>query len=113
MRSVGVREFRDRATQLIASGETLVVEKHGEPVGFFVPIVAKDRRAGAAALDRLGETVRGVLTKTGLTEDDFVAEFTGTDLAVEADDGGDEAVVVSSRTMPTSEGSSPQDASRR
>ena len=81
MRSVGVREFRDRATQLIASGETLVVEKHGKPVGFFVPIVAKDRRAGVAALDRLGETVRGVLAKTGLTEDELVAEFTGTDLA--------------------------------
>lgn len=113
MRSVGVREFRDRATQLIASGETLVVEKHGEPVGFFVPIVAKDRRAGAVALDRLGETVRGVLAKTGLTEDDFVAEFTGMELAGEADDGGDEAIVVSSRVTPTSEGSSSQHASRR
>lgn len=113
MRSVGVREFRDRATQLIASGETLVVEKHGEPVGFFVPIVAKDRRAGAAALDRLGETVMNVLAKTGLTEDELVAEFTRPDLAVEADDGGDEAVVISSRTIPIREGSSPQHASRR
>jgi len=110
MRSVGVREFRYRATQLIAAGETLVVEKRGEPVGFFVPIVAKDRRAGAAALERLGETVRGVLAKTGLTEDDLVAEFTGTDLAVEADDGGDEAVVVSSRILPTSEDPSSQHA---
>ena len=91
MRSVGVREFRDRATQLIASGETLVVEKHGEPVGFFVPIVAKDRCAGAAALDRLGETVNDVLAKTGLTEDEFVAEFTGTGRADETDDDADGA----------------------
>ena len=88
-----MRELRDRATQLIASGETLVVEEHGEPVGFVVPIVAKDRRVGAAALDRLGETVRGVLARTGLNEDQFVAEFTGTDFAVEADDGGGEADV--------------------
>ena len=76
MRSVEVREFRDHAAQLIASGETLVVEKHGQPVGFFVPVVAKDRRAGAEALDRLGEAVHGMLATTGLSEDDLVAEFT-------------------------------------
>lgn len=91
MKSVGVREFRNRATQLIASGETLVVERHGEPVGFFVPIVAKDRRAGAAALDRLGKTVRDVLAKTGLSEDELVAEFIGAGLAGEADDDAGEA----------------------
>ena len=113
MKSVGIREFRDRATQLIASGETLVVEKHGEPVGFFVPIVARDRRAGAVALDRLGETVRGVLAKTGLTEDDLVAEFTGSGLADEADDDADETILISSQTISTSDGPSPQHASRR
>ena len=113
MKSVGIREFRDRATQLIASGETLVVEKHGEPVGFFVPIVAKDRRAGAVALDRLGETVRGVLAKTGLAEDDLVAEFAGADLADEADDDADETILISSRTISSCDGSSSQHASRR
>lgn len=76
MKSVGVREFRDNATQLIASGETLVVEKRGEPVGFFVPVAARDRRSQAAAMDRLSEVVEGVLAKTGLSEDEFVAEFT-------------------------------------
>lgn len=91
MKSVGIREFRNRATQLIASGETLVVERRGEPVGFFVPVAAKDRRAGAAALDRLGKTVKNVLAKTGLTEDEFVAEFTAAGLADEADDGGEAA----------------------
>ena len=113
MKSVGIREFRDRATQLIASGETLVVEKHGEPVGFFVPIVARDRRAGAAALDRLGETVTGVLARTGLTEDDLVAEFTGAVLADEAGENEDETILISSQTTATSDASSPQHASGR
>ncbi|WP_419840104.1 type II toxin-antitoxin system Phd/YefM family antitoxin [Candidatus Poriferisodalis sp.] len=113
MKSVGIREFRDRATQLIASGETLVVEKHGEPVGFFVPIVARDRRAGAAALDRLGETVKGVLARTGLTEDDLVAEFTGAVLADEAGESEDETFLISSQTIATSDASSPQHASGR
>ena len=77
MRSVGVREFRDHATKLIGSGETLVIEKHGEPVGFFVPIVAKDRRAGAQTLERLDVLVTEVLEGTGLTEDELVSEIVG------------------------------------
>lgn len=35
---IGVREFRDRATRLIASGEVLAVERHGSLVGYFVPV---------------------------------------------------------------------------
>jgi antitoxin (DNA-binding transcriptional repressor) of toxin-antitoxin stability system len=74
MRSVGVREFRDQATTILASGETLVIERHGEPIGFFVPIVATDRRAGAEALGRLGELVDNITTVTGLSEDELVKE---------------------------------------
>ena len=77
MRSVGVREFRDHATKLIGAGETLVIERHGEPVGFFVPIVAKDRRAGSQALERLDVLVTEVLEETGLTEDELVSEIVG------------------------------------
>jgi antitoxin (DNA-binding transcriptional repressor) of toxin-antitoxin stability system len=78
MRSVGVREFRDQATTLIASGETLVIERHGEPIGFFVPISAKDRAAGRAALGRLGELVAGALAEAGTTEDELVEDVAGT-----------------------------------
>ena len=77
MRSVGVREFRDQATTMMAAGETLVIERHGEPIGFFVPITAKDRRAGRAALGRLGKLVADVMTRTGLAEDDLVHEVSG------------------------------------
>ena len=74
MRSVGVREFRDRATSMMATGETLVIERRGEPIGFFVPITATDRRAGRDALGRLGEIVDDVMARTGLDEDQLVGE---------------------------------------
>ncbi len=74
MRSVGVREFRDQATQMMSSGETLIIERHGEPIGFFVPIAAKDRRAGREALGRLGHAVDELLEATGVTEDELVAQ---------------------------------------
>ena len=74
MKTVGVREFRDRATSMMGSGETLVIERHGRPIGFFVPITAKDRRAGRAALGRLGGLVDEVLEQTGIDEDELVRE---------------------------------------
>lgn len=77
MRSVGVREFRDQATTLIASGETIVIERRGEPIGFFVPITAKDRRQGRASLGRLGELLGDVLLRIDLNEDEMVNDVIG------------------------------------
>lgn len=76
MQTVGVREFRDQATRMMSAGETLVIERRGEPIGFFVPIKAKDRRAGREALERLGDVVEDILARTGLTEDELVDEVT-------------------------------------
>jgi antitoxin (DNA-binding transcriptional repressor) of toxin-antitoxin stability system len=59
---------------MMNSGETLVVERHGRPIGFFVPIAATDRRAGREALGRLGRVVERVLEESGLDEDQLVRE---------------------------------------
>lgn len=77
MRAVGVREFRDQATSMMGAGETLVIERHGEPIGFFVPITAKDRRAGRKALGRLGAAVEDLLAKIGVGEDELIEGVTG------------------------------------
>lgn len=79
MRSVGIREFRDHASNLIASGETLAIKKHGEPVGFYVPIHAKDRQAGIKALKQLDSLVNDVLAQTGHTEEELVASIDDTE----------------------------------
>ena len=86
MRSVGIREFRDGATQMMAANETLIIERHGVPIGFFVPIVARDRRAGREALGELGELVEDVLNQTGLDEDDLVREVEDADIGIDAPD---------------------------
>lgn len=84
MQSVGVREFRNSATQLMAANETLIIKRHGVPIGFFVPIVARDRRAGREALGRLGELVEDVLEQTGLDEDVLVREVEEADIGIDA-----------------------------
>ncbi len=75
MRRVGIREFRNQATSMMSSGETLVIERHGTPIGFFVPVVAKDREAGRAALVRLGAGVEDLLDTTGIDEEEFTREI--------------------------------------
>ena len=77
MRSVGVREFRDQATSMMGSGETLVIERHGQPIGFFVPVTAKDRKRGRKALGRLGAAVASILQTADMTEDQMVEEMAG------------------------------------
>lgn len=76
MKTIGVREFRDQATSLLASDETLVIERHGAPIGFYVPIAAKDRRTGREALGRLGSLVDEVIPRTGIDEDELVHGLT-------------------------------------
>jgi hypothetical protein len=59
---------------MMAAGETLVIERHGEPIGFFVPVSAKDRRLGREALGRLGAGVERLRTAAGIGEEELVAE---------------------------------------
>jgi antitoxin (DNA-binding transcriptional repressor) of toxin-antitoxin stability system len=75
MRRIGVREFKMQATSLLSSGETIIVEKHGKPIGYYVPIKPVDRKAARAAAARLDKTIKGILERTGMTEDEFVDEI--------------------------------------
>lgn len=59
---------------MMGAGETLVIERHGEPIGFYVPITAKDRKAGRKALGRLGAAADQLLATTGMDEDELVHE---------------------------------------
>lgn len=68
MKRVGIREFRDHATRYLAGDEVLAVERHGRPVGFYIPTGASRQEQLTQALQRLEHSVRQVLTETGLSE---------------------------------------------
>lgn len=75
MRHVGIREFKSQATTMLSAGETLVIERHGTPIGFFVPIEAKDRDSGREALGRLARVLDSLLDRAGLDEEELVREL--------------------------------------
>ncbi len=69
MKSVGIREFRDKASHYLASEEVLAVKRHGKLVGFYIPIKESEDEAVRRAIDRLGQTVEAVIAQSGIDEE--------------------------------------------
>ena len=75
MKRVGIREFKDKATSLIAEEKGLVIERHGKPVGFYIPLVKKDKAAAKEAAARLERTIEDILERRGMTREEFEAAW--------------------------------------
>jgi antitoxin (DNA-binding transcriptional repressor) of toxin-antitoxin stability system len=76
MKRIGIREFRDNATTLLAGGETMLIERHGHPVGYFIPIKRKDTAKAEAAMKRLEKVLEKAIAESGLSEDELADLFT-------------------------------------
>ncbi len=70
MKSVGVREFRDHATTYLSGGAPVAVSKHGQVIGFYIP-VERDEDEARRAVAKLGEAVEQVLGETGMNEEEL------------------------------------------
>lgn len=78
MKRIGVREFRDHATQYLGGDEVLAVERHGQPIGFYIPTGpgrTSRQEEFEQALARLEQTVHRVLAETGLSEEELSRLF--------------------------------------
>lgn len=75
MKRVGVREFRDHATHYLAGDDVLAIERHGQPIGFYIPAKARRPAVSTAALERLERAIERVVAQTGFSEDDLVRFF--------------------------------------
>ncbi len=75
MKRVGVREFKDRATALINEEKGLVIERRGKPVGFYIPLVKKDKAEAEEAAAKLEHTLEGILERAGMTRAELEAAW--------------------------------------
>jgi hypothetical protein len=75
MKTVGVREFKDQANALLNGDEPLIVKRHGQAIGAYIPFQKADKAAAARAADKLAATLEAIYAETGMTEDEFVAAF--------------------------------------
>jgi hypothetical protein len=74
LKNVGVREFRDHATAYLSGPDPVAVSKHGEVIGFYIP-VERDQGLAKRALAQLGATVERVLSDAGLSEEELASLF--------------------------------------
>jgi hypothetical protein len=70
MISVGVREFRDRATAYLSGTDPVAVSKHGHVIGFYIPLERNEDDV-RAAVGKLGAAVQQVLQQTGMSEEEL------------------------------------------
>lgn len=77
MKVVTIRDFRDRATEMMRSHEVLLVTRDGKPAGFFLPWDRPDLpdeiRKGIYA--ELSGRARSELARKRVTEDEVLADF--------------------------------------
>ncbi|MEM7737595.1 MAG: hypothetical protein AAF267_17580 [Deinococcota bacterium] len=72
---IGVREFRDRASHYLSKGDALAIEKHGEVIGYYIP-VQRDDAARKQALIAFEEKLAIFLEETGLSEEELAESLT-------------------------------------
>jgi len=75
VKRVGVREFRDHATKYLALQEPLEIERHGRPIGYFIPAKRASDEEVKGAIDRLNEAVAALLAESDMTEGELVELF--------------------------------------
>ena len=62
------QEFRDKASQYLASKEAVAVKRHGKLVGFYIPVPQSEEAEIAQALSRLNQTVERAIASSGMDE---------------------------------------------
>jgi antitoxin (DNA-binding transcriptional repressor) of toxin-antitoxin stability system len=72
---IGVRELREKLSSFLESSEPIEVTRHGQTIGFFIPIPRRPGQAEREALLEAGKRLDEELIRLGLKEDDLLKEF--------------------------------------
>jgi antitoxin (DNA-binding transcriptional repressor) of toxin-antitoxin stability system len=74
--TVGIREFRENlAAYLLESQAPVAITRHGDAIGYYIPVRRKRTEAERAAFAEAATRLSDVLAARGVTEDDLIADF--------------------------------------
>ena len=62
MRNVGIKELKDQASAIVNTGETVIIEKYGRPVGMYVPL-GSGRQDDKGQVYQLAQTIERLMTE--------------------------------------------------
>jgi hypothetical protein len=73
---VGIREFRENlATYLLESESPVVVTRHGDTIGYYIPARRGCSESERAALKEAATRLQKMLVDSGVSEDEIVRDF--------------------------------------
>ena len=73
---VGIREFREKLATFILEADTpLAITRHGDTVGFYIPVRRKRTETERAALEEAAARLQQILAAKGISEDEIVSDF--------------------------------------
>lgn len=71
---VGIREFRADLAQYIASSSPVAVTRHGQTVGYFIPVHGQ-ADADLLALKKASDSLDKLLSAQGVDVEDIASDF--------------------------------------
>ena len=72
---IGIRELRDKLASYMESTVPIEVTRHGQTIGFYIPVPKRPGQAEREALLEAGRRMQAELARLGLTEEELVADF--------------------------------------
>jgi len=75
IKKAGVREFRSNVGKYIDSAEPIEVSRHGQTVGYFVPVHKKSEKADLGAFMIAARKVEALLSDCEIDEEELIQEF--------------------------------------
>ncbi len=86
VKHVGVRELRADLAEKLKGSEPIVIERHGQVLGIYVPVQQVDRAKVAEALDQFHAAIERLLRESDITREELAEAFMVERDADESDD---------------------------
>ncbi|MGI8855822.1 MAG: prevent-host-death protein [Thermomicrobiales bacterium] len=75
VKHVGVRELRGDLAEQLKGSEPIVIERHGQVLGIYVPVQPIDRVKAAEALDQFHAAIERLLRESDITREELAEAF--------------------------------------
>ncbi len=72
---ISIREFRSHLAQYAGASSPIVVTRHGETVGYYIPARPSPDKAEIDALKEAASRLDSLLAQAGVSEEEMLTEF--------------------------------------
>jgi len=72
---IGMRELRAKLAEYLESSTPIEVTRHGQTVGFYIPVPKHPNQSERAALIEAGRRMQEEMIRLGITEDELSLDF--------------------------------------